>query len=154
MHSQPAETQTLFAELAERLRALEAARSFASLTGVFARKQVRGAAYWYFKTSEAANGQREYFVGADNRETHAVMKDYAAGRMQAEASSAQIDRLCAMLRQGGALLTDTPSARVIAGLASAGVFRLGAVLVGTHAFIALGNMLGVRWNSGLAMTAL
>jgi hypothetical protein len=29
------------------------------------------------------------------------------------------------------------------------VFRVGAVLVGTHAFIALGNLLGVRWQSGL-----
>ena len=47
------------------------------------------------------------------------------------------------------MLTDTPSARVIAGLASAGVFRVGAVLVGTHAFIVLGNLLGVRWESAL-----
>jgi hypothetical protein len=38
---------------------------------------------------------------------------------------------------------------VIAGLASAGMFRLGAVLVGTHAFSVLGNMLGVRWQSAL-----
>ncbi len=149
MVPQPAETQTLYAELSERLRALEAARSFASLTGVFAKKRVSSADYWYFKTSEGAAGQREYFVGVDNRETHAVMKNYAAGRAEARASMAQIDRLCAMLRQGGALLTDTPSARVIAALASAGVFRLGAVLVGTHAFIALGNVLGVRWQSGL-----
>ena len=45
--------------------------------------------------------------------------------------------------------TDAPSAKVLSGLASAGVFRLGAVLVGTHAYIALGNVLGVRWKSGL-----
>jgi hypothetical protein len=54
-----------------------------------------------------------------------------------------------MLRQGGVMLTDTPSARVIAGLSSAGVFRLGAVLVGTHAFIVIGNVLGVRWQSAM-----
>lgn len=47
------------------------------------------------------------------------------------------------------MTTDTPSARVIAGLASAGVFRVGAVLVGTQAFVALGNLLGIRWASGL-----
>lgn len=41
------ETQTLYAELSERLRAFEAARSFASLAGAFAKKQVRGADYWY-----------------------------------------------------------------------------------------------------------
>ena len=149
MVRQPAETQTLYAELSERLRALEGARSFASLTGAFTKKQVRGGDYWYFKTSEGPAGQREYFVGADTKETRAVMKGYAAGRDEARAALSNVERLCAMLRQGGAMLTDTPTARVIAGLASAGVFRLGAVLVGTHAFIALGNMLGVRWRSGL-----
>ncbi len=149
MPRQPAETQTLYAELSERLRALEAARSFASLTGSFAKKQVRAGDYWYFKTSEGAAGQKEYFIGPDNKETRAVMKAYSAGRPEAEQSLAQIERLCAMLRQGGAMTTDTPSARVIAGLASAGVFRVGAVLVGTQAFIALGNLLGVRWKSGL-----
>jgi len=145
----PAETQTLYAELSERLRALEAARSFASLSGSFAKKQVSDGDYWYFKSSEGAAGQREYFIGADDRATRAVMKSYSAGRAEAQAALAEVERLCAMLRQGGAMLTDTPSARVIAGLASAGVFRVGAVLVGTHAFIALGNMLGVRWESAL-----
>ncbi len=149
MSHQPAETQTLFAELSERLRALEAARTFASLTGSFAKKQVRAGDYWYFKTSEGAAGQKEYFIGPDNKETRDIMKAYSAGRQEAEASARQIERLCAMLRQGGAMVTDTPSARVIAGLASAGVFRVGAVLVGTQAFIALGNLLGVRWESGL-----
>ena len=149
MLRQPAETLTLYAELSERLRALEAARSFATLSGTFAKKPVRGSDYWYFKTSEGAAGQREYFIGPDDRATRAVMKSYSTGRAEVEVVLAQVERLCAMLRQGGAMLTDTPSARVIAGLASAGVFRVGAVLVGTHAYIALGNLLGVRWESAL-----
>lgn len=149
MLRQAAETQTLYAELSERLRAFEAARSFASLSGSFARKPVKEGEYWYFKTSEGASGQREYFIGPDNPETRKVMAAYSAGRGEAEAALAQMDRLCAMLRQGGAMLTDTPSARVISGLASAGVFRVGAVLVGTHAFVVLGNLLGVRWESAM-----
>lgn len=149
MQRLPAETQTIFAELSERLRALEAARSFANLAGSFARKHVRGGEYWYFKTSEGPAGQREYFVGPEGRETRAVMNAYAAGRPEIERALSAIARLCAMLRQGGAMLTDAPSAKVLSGLASAGVFRLGAVLVGTHAYIALGNVLGVRWKSSL-----
>jgi hypothetical protein len=149
MHRLPAETQTLYAELSERLRAQESARTFASLAGTFARKRVRGAEYWYFKTSAGPTGQREYFVGPDGRETRAVMRAYASARPDAEDARAEIDRICAMLRQGGAMLTDAPSAKVLSGLASAGVFRLGAVLVGTHAYIALGNVLGVRWQSSM-----
>ncbi len=149
MTRQPQETQTLFAELSERLSAFEAARSFASLKGSFAKKTVSGSTYWYFKTSEAATGQREFSIGLDTPNTHAVIEAYKRGRAGVEEIQAGIARLCAMLRQGGVLTTDAPSAKVISGLASAGVFRLGAVLIGTHAFIALGNLLGVRWQSGL-----
>lgn len=149
MQRLPPETQTIFAELSERLRTLEAARSFANLAGGFARKRVGGGEYWYFKTSEGPAGQREYFVGPEGREARAVMDAYAAGRPQIERALAEIGRLCAMLRQGDAMLTDAPSAKVLSGLASAGVFRLGAVLVGTHAYLALGNVLGVRWKSSL-----
>ena len=77
------------------------------------------------------------------------MRAYAAGRPEMERALSDIARLCAMLRQGGAMLTDTSSAKVLSGLANAGVFRLGAVLVGTHAYLALGNVLGVRWKSSL-----
>ena len=42
--------------------------------------------------------------------------------------------------------------RVLAALADAGVFKLGGVLAGTHAFIVLGNVLGVRWDAASART--
>lgn len=145
----PAATLTLFAELSERLRALEAARSFASLPGAFATKRIRGSDYWYFKTSAGPAGQREYFVGPDDASTRAVMAAHAQARATTGAEESDLERLCSMLRQGGAQLADTASAKVIGGLANAGVFRLGGVLVGTHAFVALANVLGVRWSSSL-----
>ncbi len=149
MIRQPQEIQTLYAELSERLAAREAARSFSSLRGNFAKKQISGSTYWYFKTSETPSGQHEYSVGPDSPATRSVIEAYQKGRPEAEEVESAIARLCAMLRQGGAMLTDTVSAKVISGLTSGGIFRLGAVLVGTHAFIALGNVLGVRWQSGL-----
>ena len=144
MVRQPQEIQTLYAELSERLAAYEAARSFSSLSGSFATKRISGSVYWYFKTSETASGQREYSVGPDTPATRSIIEAYQKGRAATEEVENAIARLCAMLRQGGAMLTDTVSAKVISGLGSAGVFQLGAVLVGTHAFIALGNVLGVR----------
>ena len=39
---------------------------------------------------------------------------------------------------------------VLKRLAEYGFFRAGGVLIGTHAFIALGNLLGVRWADGSA----
>jgi hypothetical protein len=149
MVRQPQEIQTLYAELSERLAAHEAARSFSSLRGSFATKWISGANYWYFKTSATPSGQREYSVGPDTPATRSVIEAYQKGRADVEEVESAIARLCAMLRQGGAMLTDTVSAKVISGLGSAGVFQIGAVLVGTHAFITLGNVLGVRWQSGM-----
>lgn len=150
MQRQPQETQALYAELSERLAAYEAARSFSTLKGSFATKRVSGANYWYFKTSATASGQREYSVGPDTPATRAVIEAYQKDRAAVVEVESNIARLCAMLRQGGAMMTDTVSAKVISGLGSAGVFRLGGVLVGTHAYIALGNVLGVRWQSSLS----
>ena len=149
MQALPPETLTLYAELLERLRAYDGARSFASLPGSFTRKLVEGTTYWYFKTSAGPGRQREFFVGPDDKPTRAVMDVYAAHRQDVLEMEEQIERLCAMLRTGGAQTLDSASARVIAGLANAGIFRLGAVLVGTHAFIALSNALGVKWSSAL-----
>jgi hypothetical protein len=78
------------------------------------------------------------------------MDAYQNNRSAAEAEEQGITRLCARLRQGGALSADTVSAKIISGLGSAGVFRLGDALVATHAFAAPGNTLGVRWQPGLA----
>ena len=40
--------------------------------------------------------------------------------------------------------------RIIRRLAEYGFFRAGGILIGTHAFLALGNLLGVRWRDGAA----
>ncbi len=149
MRRQPPETQTLYAELSERLAAYEAARSFASLKGGFATKHISGAHYWYFKTSATSAGQREYSIGPDTPATRAVIEAYQKDRAAVDEVESGIARLCAMLRQGGATMTDTVSAKVISGLGSAGVFRLGGVLVGTQGFLTLSNVLGVHWQSGL-----
>lgn len=41
---------------------------------------------------------------------------------------------------------------MIGALAEFGVFRLGGVLVGTHALVVLGNVLGVRWDAAAVRT--
>src|SRR3546814_4188196 len=39
--------------------------------------------------------------------------------------------------------------RIVQRLSDYGFFRAGGVLVGTHAFLSFGNMLGVRWAEAL-----
>ncbi len=40
--------------------------------------------------------------------------------------------------------------RIVMRLSEYGFFRAGGVLIGTHAFLAMGNLLGVRWREGAA----
>ena len=58
-----------------------------------------------------------------------------------------VRKLCAQIKTGGAISADSSTARVIKSLADSGVFRLNSVLVGTHAFTVMGNMLGVHWET-------
>lgn len=141
----PLETQTLYAELLERLRVLELEHTFGHLAGGFGRKLVQGKAFWYFRTSEGGQGRSEFYVGPDSESTLRLMANYASQRQEALGVQVDLARVASMLTIGGCMRTDAPSARVISALAAGGLFRLGGVLVGTHAYIALGNLLGFRW---------
>lgn len=144
----PLEVQTLYAEALERARVMDLDRSFGHLSGNFGRKKVGTEQFWYFRTSEGGRGRREFYVGADTSETHALINRYRDERDQRKQGREGLQRLAVMLAHGGCMTVDLPSARVVEALAAGGVFRLGGVLVGTHAFVALGNSLGVRWRSG------
>ena len=110
---------------------------------------IKGDTYYYFQYSDPGGIKRQLYIGRKDRILDDVVKKYRAERGSFAEEEIGIQRLCSLLRAGEALLTDTASARVLKALSDAGVFRLGAVLVGTHAFLVLGNLLGVRWPGGL-----
>lgn len=146
----PMETQTIYAELLEHLRGADFARSFADLTGGLTARERGGEKYWYFRTNEGLEGKpQEYYLGPDNEPTRTMLQAYREGRENAKENVERIMRLAAMLRSGGLTLTDFTSAKIIKAFANTGVFQLGGVLVGTHAFVAIGNALGVKWPSAL-----
>jgi hypothetical protein len=152
MERQPLETQTLFAELLDRLTAHEAARAIGHVAGTFTTKTIKGRDYFYFQHSEPGGTKRQTYVGPKDAALDAFVERYAAAREAVEPDERSIERLSALLRVGGLMTTDTASARVLRAFADAGVFRLGGVLVGTHAFIVLGNLLGVRWTGATFRT--
>ena len=142
----PLETQTLYSELLEHLQGTEFARSFADLKGGFTLRERRGEPYWYFRTSEGLGpAPREFYVGPDDAPTRGLLRAYKDGRGNAEAHAERVTRLAAMLRSGGLTLVDQATYKIVKTFSSAGVFRLGGVLVGAHAYVAIGNALGVKW---------
>ncbi len=152
MLSLPTSVHTLYAELVDQLVALEARRSIGSLPGSFVTKKLKGATYYYFQYSEPGGKVRQAYVGRKDRALDAFVERQETERRAARADRESVLALCAALRAGGATTTDAASARVLGALADSGVFKLGAVLVGTHAFVTLGNVLGVRWVGGASRT--
>lgn len=152
MERMPLEIQTLYAELLERLTGLDAGRSIGHVPGSFVTKTIKGDTYYYFQYSDPGGIKRQVYIGRKDRFLDEVIKQYREGRQIFSEEEIGIHRLCNLLRAGGAMLTDPASARVLKALSDGGVFHLGGVLVGTHAFMVLGNLLGVRWRGGLLRT--
>lgn len=152
MKTQPLENQTLYAELQEQLNALEAVRSIGFLDGSFVTKRVKGERYFYFQHYDAEGIKRQLYLGRKTAVLEELIARQQQDRQDFAPALASIERLCAQLRAGGALTTDHAAARVIRQLAESGVFRLGGILVGTHAYLALGNVLGVIWEHAALRT--
>lgn len=140
------ETQTLYNELMEQLSAQEAHRSIGHLSGTFVTKKVKGGIYYYFQYSTPGGVLKQVYLGKEDAVLRRVLEKFEKERPQSLAEQKNIQRLCAQLRVGGALVTDASSGRVLKALADAGVFHGRGVLVGTHAFSVLGNLLGYRWE--------
>lgn len=145
MQRQPIEVQTIYAELLERVAAYEATRSIGHTAGSFVTKTVKGQQYYYFQHLGPGGMKRQTYLGRRDALLDGLAERFAEGRASIAVEQGSIDRLVALVRAGGAALLDVPSARVLRALADAGVFHAGSVLVGTHAFVVLANVLGVRW---------
>ncbi len=152
MERLPLETQTLYAEFLERLVAAQARRSIGQAPGCFTAKTVKGEVYIYFQYSDPGGRLRQAYVGKQSPALDKLVATFQERRTEHEDESIKFQRLCAQLRAGRALTTDVASARVLKAFADCGLFHLGGVLVGTHAFTVLGNMLGVRWEQAFLKT--
>jgi hypothetical protein len=137
----PLSAQTAYAQLFDATLAAEHARSVADLSGSFNVKTIRGRKYWYYQYYEPSGKLRQVYVGPDGESVQRLMQQ----RAQPSAAAALPSFARAALALG---CRDIPvrQFRVIDRLADYGFFRAGGVLVGTHAFLAYGNMLGVRWR--------
>lgn len=138
--------QTLYAELFEQTIHAEAeAAVLGAPQGSFVSKTIKGGAYWYLQRMEG-DRKRQIYLGKESPSLLAWMEEVRQARTRSAADEAQRARLGSMLAAGGAVAERPEIAKVLQLLAESGVFRMGGVLIGTQAFIAYGNMLGVRFD--------
>lgn len=138
----PAAAQTAYAELYEQVQVADASRSPAFVTGKVAYKTVKGQRYAYWAFKEIDGRKREYYLGPEGPAIASIERAREQGVPALEAVARQA---AAALAQG---CTATPPKhfRIVKRLAEYQFFRAGGLLVGTHAFLALGNQLGVAWG--------
>ncbi len=133
--------QTAYAQVLDAVLSADHLRSVADLPGSFAQKVVKGNAYWYYQYTEPSGKLKQVYVGPDN----AVVRGLIDRSGQAGAGQGLIPLARSAMSLGCASVLPK-HLRVIARLADYGFFRAGGVLIGTHAFLAYGNMLGLRWG--------
>lgn len=142
----PATVSTLYAELLELGTHAEAERLAAGVPpGSFVSKEVKGRRYWYLQIAQGAARQQRY-LGPESPALLAWMEGVREERADAAEDRRLRAGLVAMLASGGAAREQTPVVRVLELLADLGIFRRGGVLIGTHAFQAYANLLGVRFE--------
>ena len=141
-----ATAQTAYSQLVDSLQAASVSRCVADVPGSFNRKSIRGKDYWYYQSRLLDASIKQVYLGPHSERLQALIEV----RQSKLAKDSQANRQLAALGSHAAALrceTVIPGhLRIINKLADEGLFRAGGILIGTHAFIAAGNMLGVRWG--------
>jgi hypothetical protein len=136
--------QTAYAELQDQLR-IQAIDRFRMLPGAFHKQTQKGKSYIYYGYRDLDGTSRMAYVGPEDSRVLELIKKHDAvkvgdahSRIKAQAKSAEAL---------GCVTTLTKHFRVVNRLEQYGFFGAGGILIGTHAFLVMGNMLGVRWMS-------
>jgi hypothetical protein len=141
----PLSAQTAYAELLDQTRAFEVTNALAGLKGSFQKLSRKGQDYWYFAYRDLDRKVRMAYVGPNDARVLALVERFGRTR-QDKPLSPQAQAALAL----GCAPTAPKHFRIIKRLSEYGFFRAGGVLIGTHAFLAMGNLLGVRWSAGAA----
>lgn len=143
----PLVIQTSYAELVDLLR-VEAASDYPTGT-TFRKRSISGKDYWYAQEPTGPAGRPpERYIGPDTEELAAAIEKAKAAKTDADARKA----IVRSLKAAGLPEPDGLTAAVLHALASAGVFRLRGVLVGTVAFQTYAGLIGVKLAGGSVRT--
>lgn len=142
--------RTLYAELRELALAIGGREPLGDMPGSVVRKQLKGSTYLYYQHRDLAGHTRQTYLGPDDARTRTLAARLAARSATRSGDLQRLDELRAAFVAAGGYSMEQAPLRVLRGFADAGVLQPEpgrAVLIGTHAFNLLGNLLGVRWTS-------
>jgi hypothetical protein len=143
---QSSAAQTQYANLAQAARQQNLQRTLADLPGGVVHKTIKNRLYWYYQYKEPTGTPKQIYLGPDDDDTRLLVADHQ--NPHAAQTRQHLKNLCEAAMALGCYHVIAKHARVLDRLAHHGLFHAGAVLVGTHAYLAYQNRWGIRWTSG------
>lgn len=117
----------------------------------FVTKIIKGSKHWYLQLTIGSH-KTQHYVGPDSDDVNTLISNEKKLWDKAKPDRSEREKLVAMLISGEAHTVSTAEARLFEVLERTGVFLMGGVLVGSHAFSLYGNMLGVNWPTNMTQT--
>lgn len=117
----------------------------------FVEKTIKSSVHWYLQLTIGSR-KTQHYLGPDSAALKQLVEKEKNLWKNATPDRQEREKLVSMLVAGGAHTVGAAEARLFEILERAGVFLVGGVLVGSHAFALYGNMLGVQWQSEIICT--
>lgn len=111
--------------------------------GSYSVKRINGRNYWYHQIW-AGHSRIQKAIGPESPELLAQIKAWKGEAETWRSQKRQRQQMVKSLKAALHMTTDRVTGSVLARLSALGVFGAGAVLIGTHAYMTYGPMLGVR----------
>lgn len=114
-------------------------------------RTIKGRPYWYMQYV-IGSSKKSFYLGPDDAATRQRIEALKERFKDDSADRPTRERLVATAVAAGLWSPTAVEGRVYEALAQSGLFAAGGVLIGTHAFLNLGNLLGVQWSGELGRT--
>ena len=151
-HHLPESQLTLYAELLDQ--SIQTAANEAingALKGSFISKEIKGRTYWYLQRSHGEKKHQTY-LGPESPSLSRWIEQAKGKAGEIEIDRKNLVRISRMLVSGGATSEPASVLKALRLLSDSRVFQLGGVLIGTLAFRAYANLLGVRFERSTLQT--
>jgi len=148
----PGSQLTLYAELLDQSIQTAASEAVAgALSGSFTSKEIKGRTYWYLQRSHGEKKHQTY-LGPESPSLVSWIDQTKGKTAGIETDRKNLVRISRMLVSGGATAEPAFVLKALRLLSDSRVFQLGGVLIGTLAFRAYANLLGVRFSRSTLQT--
>lgn len=142
----PPLARTIYSQMLEDALANEVAYCSGPLRGAVATKTLSSGVYLYWQFRDLQGRVRQVYLGPEGAATRSLVRRLEDDVRTNREITGELERATAAFVQAGGRTNLIEHFRVVESLAQTGLFQKGAVLVGTHAFGCIGNLLGVSWT--------